>query len=210
MKKIFSILATASMMLIATSAFAQLHVGAGYLNSTDRYRSDADAEPTNGKMNGVYAGAGYSIPIMAGLKVTPGVYYQFFAKNDMDSLGPVSISGDLKEHFILVPLSLSYGLDLSPDFKVFIYGGPTFSVGLSSKSKLTGEIGPFGGDMTVDNYEETYTRFDCLMGGGIGVQVFKHYRLNVGYDFGLVNRYIGDGDDIRHRNQLSAGLAYVF
>ena len=33
---------------------------------------------------------------------------------------------------------------------------------------------------------------------------------NVGYDYGLVNRYTGDGDITRHRSQFNIGVAYLF
>ena len=44
MKKIITILAAAVMMLSASNAFAQIAVGAGYLNATDTWKSGKESE----------------------------------------------------------------------------------------------------------------------------------------------------------------------
>ena len=212
MKKIISFLLVASMMLISVNSFAQLHIGAGYINSADRYKTNSDADVNATYLNGFYAGGGFSIPIVAGLQVTPGVYYVFTAKNDADGLGGLKLTGDTKEHYINVPVDISYGYEISPDFRVFAFAGPTASVGLASKTKLTATYKAFAVDDEIDNYDEDYdyARFDVLLGGGVGVDVLKRVRVTARYDCGLVNRYNGDGDPIRHRNQFTAGVAYLF
>lgn len=211
MKKFVTIIAAAAMMFSAGTAFAQINVGAGYVNSVDKTKVD-DKTSTN-TMNGFYVGGGYSIPIVAGLKVTPGVYYNFLTKSDAASVGSIAtLTGDLQEHYLNVPVSFSYGYEFTPDFKVFAYAGPTFSVGLASKTKVTGSALGVTTDKTIDNYDEDYKygRFDVLLGAGAGVDLFGSVRVSVGYDFGLVNRYTGDADLTRHRNQLVVGVAYLF
>ena len=49
MKKIITLLAAAVMMLSASNAFAQIAVGAGYLNATDSFKNGSSTErPVNG------------------------------------------------------------------------------------------------------------------------------------------------------------------
>lgn len=206
------LLSLTSMMLVVSTAFAQIQVGAGYLNSADRVKANEDADANTTYLNGFYVGGGYSFRIVEGLKVTPGLYYAFAMRNDADQIGPLNLKGDVKEHYLNVPVMLSYGYGFTPDCKVFAYAGPTFSVGLSSRTTLSANVLGFAKDTELDNYDEDYdySRVDCLLVGGLGMDLFKHYRIQVGYDFGLVNRYSGDGDPIRHRNQFTAGVAYVF
>ena len=211
MKKIITIIAAATMMLSAGTAFAQVNFGAGYVNSADKTKVGDNTTTDN--VNGFYVGGGYSIPIVAGLKVTPGVYYNFLTKEDVASAGSLaSVTGNLQEHYLNVPVSFSYGYEFTPDFKVFAYAGPTLSVGLASKTKISGSALGVSADKTIDNYDEDYKygRFDVLLGVGAGVDVLNCVRVNVGYDFGMLNRYTGDGDITRHRNQFTVGVAYLF
>ena len=64
----------------------------------------------------------------------------------------------------------------------------------------------------VNNYDDEYKygRFDVMLGGGVAVDFFDIVRFNIGYDYGLVNRYTGDADYTRHRSQLTVGVAYLF
>ena len=62
MKKIIATILAASLMLVATEAFAQIHVGAGYVSSTlsGQYKGNAqDPEASNG----FYAGGSFNIPL---------------------------------------------------------------------------------------------------------------------------------------------------
>ena len=213
MKKIFTIVASAALMLVATSALAQSQIAAGFVRSTDSFKASADANASTEVLNGFYAGVGYSIPLAAGIKVTPGIYYSVLMGSDAESFGSfASLKGDKQEHYLNVPVTLSLGANLAPDIRLFAYAGPTLSVGLISQTKVTTSILGFSKDSVVDHYasDSGYGRFDVLVGGGAGVELMKRFRVNVGYDFGLLNRYTGSGNGIEHRNQLVAGVALVF
>ena len=207
MKKIISILAAASMMLLATSAFAQVHVGAGYINDTETTKLNKDADKSSENLNGVYAGVGYTIHISDAFAVTPGLYWSMIGKDDYSTVAGIALKGDFKEHALNVPIDFSYGFNLAPDAKFFVYAGPTIQYGISSKT--TGSVGSISAD--VDNFEnDNYSRFNVMLGGGVGAQVLDAIRITVGYDAGLTNLYKGSGDAIQKRNQLKIGVAYVF
>ena len=212
MKKIVTLLSAALMLLAGTSAFAQMSVGAGYVNSTDIVKLGNDSKTTGTAGNGFYAGISYTAPLAAGLNFTPGVYYEFLTANEVASASVLNISGRETEHYINIPLTFSYGTDLSSDFRFFVYAGPTASVGLASTTKVSADVVGIkveGG--TVNNYDnESYGRFDIMLGGGIGCEFHDNFRFTVGYDFGMLNRYTGSADYSQHRNRLTAGIAFLF
>ena len=99
--------------------------------------------------------------------------------------------------------------------RLFFFGGPTVSAGISSKTTLKAGISGIGQANTViDNYSKdvnNYGRFDVMLGGGMGFDFANRLRLTVGYDFGMLNRYTASATSVQHhRNQLHAGLAFLF
>lgn len=223
MKKTLSILAAAVMLLSGTMAAAQPQIGAGYLNSTENSSYNGNKmDPVNS--NGFYVGLSYNIPIVAGLGVAPGLYYSMLGSKstggfDLGRILHTSGETTFTEHALNIPVLLNYGFDLAPDFRFFVYGGPTLQYGLSSKYVTNGSIDFFGlggsGSNTLDNYASAnsgYNRFNVYLGGGLGMNVAKHIQVTVGYDYGVLNLYKGDEKDncIRRRSNIKIGLAYLF
>ena len=117
---------------------------------------------------------------MSGISLNPGIYYEFLTNSSASGAsvpGIVSVSGSSKttEHYVNIPLHLSFALNFAPTFKFFVYGGPTASVGIASTTKSTSSasidiIGWSSGPSTStsDNYAEgsNYSRFDIMAGGG--------------------------------------------
>ena len=209
MKKLFSLLLAASLMLIGTQAFAQKSVNFGYLNSTQSF-SNSDGINSNG----VYVGLSYNLPISGGLCFAPGVYYSMIG-NKKDSAGKilgisVSSSSTFMEHALNIPLYLNYGLDLARDAKFSIYAGPTAQFGLASTTKLAGAVGSEGGSRTYNNYDNTnYNRFNVYLGGGVCFQA-SNVLINVGYDYGMTNLYQGENAIDSHRSNLKLGVGFLF
>lgn len=204
MKKL-SIILSAAMLLSGTTVFAQSSIGAGYLNSIDivKTSNSTNSDP----LSGFYVGFGYTVPIASGINFTPGLYYGYAAKSNATDLIITTVSGKREDHFLNIPLSFSYGLDLTPDFRFFAYAGPSLSVGVVSK--VTGTLG--SNKSSYDRYQEdsSLNRFDILLGGGLGVEIMNKFRINVGYDLGMLNRYNNTSTAYR-RNQMTAGVAFVF
>ena len=211
---------------IAVSASAQISVGAGYLKSTATYQAKSGADVNNTQSNGFYAGLGYEMPLMQGLGLSAGVYYSYLYSDDAGStaIGTIatgSLKTNLKEQYINVPVALNFGYNLTRDLRLFAFGGPTVSFGLSSMSHYDASVSVIGINISdsgdTDNYAGTddkpspYGRFDILLGAGAGVDIQGKYRLTVGYDWGMLNRNVdSESTAIRHRNQLKAGVAFLF
>ena len=51
---------------------------------------------------------------------------------------------------------------------------------------------------------------NLLLGGGLGAELLDHYRVQVSYNFGLLNRSSLGGDYVLLNNRLLVGVAYVF
>jgi hypothetical protein len=209
MKRILTTILAASMMLWGFDAFAQLGVGAGYVNSTSTTKvSDTKSSVAS---NGFYAGGSYNLPIAGALGIAPGVYYEFLTSSkESNFAGLASVKGTTTEHYIGAPLMLTAGLPIANDLKLFLFGGPTFQYGIASKTKVDAGALGLTTSSTIDNYDnDNYGRFDVLLGGGFGFDLMNTIQLKVGYNYGMLNR--NDSDKVtNHRSELHFGLAFLF
>ena len=205
MKKIFTTLLAASLMLLGTQAFAQMSVNAGYLNSTLKTKNTSD------NANGAYAGVSFNVPLAGGLAIAPGVYYSMITSKETASIGSIiSGAGTFTEHAINVPVYLNYGIDLARDTKVFLFGGPTLQYGLASNVKYDANVAGISGSNTVSNYgSENFNRMNVYLGGGLGFLVGA-FQITVGYDYGMMNQYKGDNAINCHRSNLKIGAGFSF
>ena len=199
MKKTLCTLLAAAALLAGVEAQAQMSVGAGYLNITQSY----DNTSANG--NGAYAGFSFNIPLAGGFGIAPGVYYTFSNYKQDAAWG--LLKGSTTEHAINVPLNLNFGYNLARDMRAFIFGGPTFQYGLSSKTKTD-----LAGAATVDgdNYADDGTqRFVVYAGGGLGMDIANTFQVTVGYDHSVTNMIKSDSHKVG-RGLLKIGAAMLF
>ena len=213
MKKI--IISTAALVFAAASAFAQVNVGAGY-SGTRMNPSKGDSQ----WYNGFNVSAGYNLPLGLGFEFSPSIEYNFLTSSKDVTVGAGSASATSKnrfnEHYLNVPLMFNYGYDITPDARIFVFAGPTASFGLYAEytTKLEASIGGNSGSTdkkTVSLWgdDSDYKRFDVKIGGGVGIDICRHYRIQVGYDYGLLNRTETDGMSLHHHS-IKAGVAYMF
>lgn len=199
MKKTLCTLLAAAALLAGVEAQAQMSVGAGYLNITQSF----DNTSANG--NGAYAGLSFNIPLAGGFGIAPGVYYTFSNYKQDAAWG--LLKGSTTEHAINVPLNLNFGYNLARDMRAFIFGGPTFQYGLSSKTKTD-----LAGAATVngDNYADDGTqRFVVYAGGGLGMDIANKFQVTVGYDHSVTNMIKSDSHKVG-RGLLKIGAAMLF
>lgn len=219
----------------AYSAEAKTGVEAGYVNSSYSFKSGISSD-NNYSLNGFYVGLSQDVPLVAGLHFVPGIYYNFLTDNSREEVLNFNLKGTLSDHYLNVPVMFRYQFGL-PGVKLYIFAGPTLSVGLVAKQKyaVSGTVlgADVSGDIAYDFYsgkvsssnidipqdgenpyqsilpDYRYNRFDVLLGGGIGVEVLNCLEVKVGYDWGMLNRYKGDEATL-HRNQLYAGIGIRF
>ncbi len=201
MKKIL-ILIAASMMLFGVNAMGQTSIGAGFLSSTEVVKAgNSTTERT--PLTGFYVGLGYTVPVSAAINFTPGIYFGMAAKSNAASIFGLKIEGKQQDTFINVPLYFSFDAPLGSGLAFFAYAGPSASIAVSSKI--------ISGSTTYDRLadNDSLNRFDVMLGGGIGLKFNDLLRFQVGYDFGMLNRYNSDNYVVK-RNQLTAGIAFLF
>lgn len=211
MKKILSIALAAAIALAGTNAFAQVSVGAGWLNSTNTTKVNGDKQHAN--LNGFYVGAFFNEEFSPYFSFNPGIYFSYLGANNSKSYyGLAKTKADTKETYLSIPLNFRYNYELAPDMRLFAYAGPTLSVGLSGKvSSSASALGiKASGDVKYyDSDELDYKRFDCLLGGGVGYEFNDMIQVTVGYKYGVVNTSNTDGLK-RHKGMINLGVAYIF
>lgn len=196
MKKGLLIIAIA--MLAGFTANAQLSVGAGYQgqNRTTSMSSNTAAfsQPEQSNwFNGFYVGANYNVQLVAGLNIAPGLHFTCNKFSEKETIAGTEFESKEVEMGIKVPVLLNYRFGFNRDrFIIAPYLGLTFGFVISDKETVTGG----GIETTIDAYdkdawdgEHTPSRFDMFTSVGIMFMFNEHYRVNVGYDLSLLNRY---------------------
>ena len=224
MKKILGILFLS--LFLPISSYAQVHLGAGYVNQSL-------SEHNLHLLNGFYIGGGYSISIGNRVSVTPGFYY-LRSQGGLNETGnlwltytfatPIPVK-DEKEYFrnnsLLLPIDVSFSIIKSPVFRLFITGGPSISYELNTSydyscSDWEGSCKDLLSGSETINPKIDYSRWCIGIGGGVGVDIYKHYRITAGYEYGLNNRLGGreyhtlQDDKSMHTQRIHLGVAYVF
>lgn len=213
MKKILTTVIACT--LAATAAFAQVNIGAGYTGIT-HHPSEGD----NSWNNGFYLQVGYNLPLGLGFEFAPALQYNYSTRSEDATIGignaSASVTNRFNEHYLNLPLMFNYGYEICPGARIFVFAGPTVSFGLYGDCKVTADASV--GNIAASTEKETiklwgedsdYGRWDVKIGGGLGIDIAKHYRIQVGYDYGLVNRFNKDGFKLHHHG-LTAGFSYLF
>lgn len=215
-----------------------LGVTFGYVHSAYRVADWAtdDVSKADG-LDGFNVGLTKDVELIdRALFIQTGLIYTYQNDSRNNEFGGVRLIGDWNEHFLSIPLKLKYAVPLNDRLEVFVTGGPSLVTGLASKmkyraklgdgtnfavrydffsgkSKATGDMLGEMGDWIESQYPETkYRRFDVQVGGSVGVRFLEIMEAQIGYDWGLVNKFKGETtDDLRMRRQqlyISVGLRF--
>lgn len=182
-------------------------------------------------------GADYDIHIKKRFHLTPGLYWSYRAALGDSTAEGVYGSELLQENFLNVPIHAKWKFDIKPEkFGIYIYIGPTFSLGMSSRSRfdlmssgveIDGTYNYFNGesDFKVPGFSGSvsdelndilqeefdaiglrYSRFEARLDCGVGFIIKEHHEIVTGYDFGLNNRMKGS---LAEDNFMNASTLYV-
>ena len=191
MKKLFLSIVVAAATAICANA--QLYVGAGYSYSPTASKAGKITERFD--RNGFYIHAGYGLNVGKHLGIVPGLEYEVVTKTENDVKQP--------EQYLNIPVKVTYGFSLGNIVELGAFVAPTFSMGLTSKAKVD--------DTSLDMYGEDgfYKRGDFRVGLGVYCDLIEKVRINLNYNFGVVNRSKVDDTTMR-RNGVQLGVAYLF
>lgn len=181
-------------LTIAAVILAALSLEARGLNITAGYNTGIAKETWNGTRstdiyNGFNVGIGYTFREIVGdhVNIATGLQYvnMFGKKNTYNE--ELKRNGQQVDSYLQLPVRFTYLFDTeSCDF--FLFAGPKFLFGLRSQFRTD--------DVNANWYaretEQQYSRFNLMLGVGGGMYIGEHFRLSLGYDWGVLNRYKGD------------------
>lgn len=212
MKKI--ILTIAAVILAASALDARgLNITAGYAMGLDK-ETEASGEKTKEFSNGFHIGIGYTIREVIGdsWNIDTGLQYiNLWGKKNREfkTIDGNVIKGQEVDSYIQLPVRLNYSWD-TENCDFFLFAGPKFLFGLKSQFRTSD-------DLLINWYarqsQNSYKRFNLMLGIGGGVYVGEHLRIDVGYDWGVLNRYKGDYKDEGYKlyeSMLNVGVALCF
>ena len=203
-------------MFVGIQANAQFIFNGGYLHATENITKTTLAGSVSGTnlLDGFYAGAKYRIGldgITQGLSFAPGANFSFLFGKEA-GVPDILDGNNTTEVALNIPLHVQYLLELTPDFKLEAWAGPTFQLGIYNRT-INGDNNP---TYIYNQYKAisgtnipARNRVNLFLGLGVGVEVAELVHVNVGYDFGLLNMSTGTGTKIT-RGLLRIGLAYNF
>lgn len=211
----------AAALLIGIQANAQLIFNGGYLHATEKTSIQEAGTTVSGTdlLDGLYAGAKYRFSldgITEGLSIAPGANLSFLygRHNAIDSKDLVDDKAFLNQIALNVPVHVQYLFEITPDFKLEAWAGPTMQLGLYDRAIDNGE----NPTLIYNNFKEiprltgklgARSLFNLYLGLGAGVEISELVHVNVGYDFGLLNISTDPNAKVT-RGLLRIGFGYNF
>lgn len=212
MKKFLSLLAFATFAFTLPSMAQELRFGvmgamnvANYSMSVDGLSFDTDSR--------IGFKAGFQMEIDApfiydGFYFDTGALISAKGAKMSTSAGDVNVDWTSRPYYLEIPMHIGYRYDLGSSGNVSLFGsfGPYIAVGMWGTDKVT-----MADESTKpDSFaSDALKRFDFGLGLRGGVRLFDHYRIFVGYDWGLINIAQDDDSTMNNRN-FYVGASYMF
>ena len=195
MKKLLVIAAA----ILSLSANAQVaYVGFQSVTATSKATTGNVTVTEKNNNSGFFVGGAMNFEIADALGIQPALEFSYAGRTEKDLL-----NNDVKYSAmgVKIPIDVNYGIELSPDFKLAAYVGPSLYLGITNQSK--------SGEVTVDNYENRLGRFGLGLGFGAWCDIKDMIRVKIGYDLGLLNR--DTRDDMSYKESgLLFSVGYIF
>lgn len=226
------------MLTAAFSAHAQLGAKVGYTGSTHRLETDGKVEKMHA--DGMTAGMTYDIGLARNLYLRPGLMYGFEWYSESSNLtteyGGFSISEHFKEHSITIPLHIRYEIEIIPEIlSCYTAAGPSIAVGIASTTDVS-MFGTLDMNFKADNYNGDigfsyfpyqqeimdpvkeaimdssilHKRIDVSLGGSVGFRIMKNVGMEIGYGYGLLNRFRSAEDKTYRTDRLRFTIGCFF
>ncbi|MBP3564260.1 MAG: PorT family protein [Alistipes sp.] len=212
MKKFLSLFTFALFAFSAVTSAQNLRFGvtgamnvANYSMSADGISFDADSR--------IGFKAGFQMEIDApfiydGFYFDTGALISAKGAKMSTTVGDVNVEWTSRPYYLEVPMHIGYSYSLNSSGSVQFFGsfGPYIAVGLWGTDKVTmAEESTKPDTFASDGIK----RFDFGLGLKGGLRLFDHYRIFVGYDWGLINVAQDDDSKMNNRN-FYVGASYLF
>ena len=177
----------------AILSFSAVNAQVAYLGFQSVTGKDKSGNTTISSSNsGFFLGGAMNFEIADALGVQPGLELSYYGRTET-TLG---VDDKFSIWGVKIPIDINYGFELSPDFKLYAFAGPSIYVGLSYNDKVN--------NTTYDWYGNRFGRFGLGLGMGAWCDIKDVIRVKVGYDLGLLNR----AQDKDNRNYKESGLLF--
>ena len=129
----------------------------------------------------------------------------------------INISSKATPYYLEIPVHVGYKLPVAKNVKIFGEAGPYIGIGLFGSGSSIVEQYDEGFKNLIeskthdleDPFKHNYQkRFDWGLGGNIGVELFNHYQLSVGYDWGL-KEILGKNTSMKNKTFMISA-SYLF
>ena len=159
---------------------------------------------------GFYAGFSQNVILSRHVGVAPGIYFTRISGEKETPVAGVTTHSTLNENAIAIPVPLDVMIHITDVSCLYIYGGPEFNIGISSKSDYW--VGDSETHLTTDFYEEgvngELNRFNISWLAGVGAK-FDFLNVNLGVGGNFFNRLYDSNDTQKAINViLGIGLAF--
>lgn len=156
--------------------------------------------------------SGYHIGLQGDINIYKGLYAQAALMLEGRNYGgnvfsTYGASWQSKPYYLSIPVHVGYKFAVADNVKLSLSAGPKFDIGLFGKhnTKVLNQATDYHGNVFSDNY---FNRFDVALGAKVGVELFEHYQVGIGYNWGLKS-IVKNGPDTKNR-QLQVTLGYMF
>ncbi|MBR4042304.1 MAG: PorT family protein [Bacteroidaceae bacterium] len=126
-----------------------------------------------------------------------------------DKATATSLQWKATPYYLSIPVHVGYKFRCSDKLKLFVSAGPYAGIGLFGKETLTSTLAGKSTTSTASNNifaDNVHERFDWGLGCRLGAELYGHWQLSVGYDWGMKDT---NKKNMRYRT-LSISSVYVF
>lgn len=126
-----------------------------------------------------------------------------------DKATATSLQWKATPYYLSIPVHVGYKFRCSDKLKLFVSAGPYAGIGLFGKETLTSTLAGKSTTSTASNNifaDNVQERFDWGLGCRLGAELYGHWQLSVGYDWGMKDT---NKKNMRYRT-LSISSVYVF
>ena len=179
MKNLLKVSLVAVATIFASSAYAQS--AAGDL----KFGVNAGLNLSNFDVDG--DGPDSKIGFQVGATVDYFLTDDIFLQSGLSFTTKGAKEGDVSANpmYLQLPVRAGYLFPVSDELSVNVNFGPYVAYGIGGKFD--------NGDVKVDYFDDNTKKFDMGLGAGVGAE-YNSIVVNLGYEYGLVNIYDGEGD----------------
>ncbi|MDR2824084.1 MAG: PorT family protein [Prevotellaceae bacterium] len=189
--------------LCVGSMSAQFGVNIGYGLNSFNY-SDFGGKQS---MNGFSAGISYDLHIQNEWYIFTALNYSQFGRTNTEIDRIYHAKYVYSHGFLEVPVRAAFVMEVLDDLKLSVAVGPKLSYAVFGTKTAKDAAGETEDKIYGKN---TASPFGVFAGFNMGAQ-YTHLRVNIGYDWGILNQYSGiDNNGIAKRSGLLVALSYIF